>query len=300
MTKLSIRRGADHETRADICTVVMSYKAQATTADAVQSLLRQDTECEIVVVNSGGPSLEPILAPFLDRILLVESPIRLLPGGARNIGIRHSTAPVVSFLAADCLAGDKWLARRIAAHNAGYTAVASALRPAATEGVVPPVARASYWITHTQRMPEVPADKAHLYGASYVREAFSRFGMFREDLLVSEDSQFHAKLRDADAFPAWDPLIVTFHRYPATLREALVDQFVRARRHVAYLKNEMGHGRPGILFRLTKRIVVIQRFLRAWLNASDDRDDMAARRLVPLLLGAHLLGACIGVMRPTQ
>src|SRR5690606_22156240 len=135
----------------------MSYKAQATTADAVRSLLRQEIASEIVVVNSGGPSLRPVLGPLGDRVLLVESPSRLLPGGARNLGIRHSAAPIVAFLAADCLAGDGWIAARMDAHRAGDAAVASALRPAPSGDRVPAAAMASYWALHWRRMPETPS-----------------------------------------------------------------------------------------------------------------------------------------------
>ncbi len=299
MPEQTVLRGAAHRADEPICTVVMSYMAQRTTKEAVLSLLRQDAACEIVVVNSGGPSLRPVLGPLLEHILLVESPIRLLPGGARNLGIRHSTAPIVAFLAADCLAGKGWVSNRLALHGAGHIAVASALLPAARNGTVTPAAMASYWAIHWRRMPETPADDASRHGASYMRSVFDRLGPFRDDLRVSEDSHFNSTLENGGDVLLWAPAVVTHHRYPDTVMAALLDQTQRGRRMACYHRRELKRQTHQMARRGLAMNRAILPSVAMWLGPEKMQRHATAARLLPHLLRARTIGGAVGlVTRP--
>src|SRR5690606_29306420 len=118
-----------------------------------------------------------------------------LPGATRNLGIAHSTAPIVAFLAADCRATPGWLEARLAAHRTGSAAVASALRPApARGGNVPCVSWAVYALLHARRAPSWPVADAARYGASYDRRLFEQHGPFDESLRIGEDTEFNARI----------------------------------------------------------------------------------------------------------
>src|SRR5688572_27866311 len=222
-----IERGARVPPDARLAVVVMAINGDARVADAVASLMVQDVPLETVVVNSGGGSLRPHLVNYLDRIILVEADALRLPGGTRNLGIEATAAPVVAFLAADCMAPSGWARARLVAYEAGNRAVASALRPAPdASGKVPLASWASYALLHVRRAPEVPAAAAARYGASYNRELFATYGLFREDLRIGEDSEFNARVA-LDAHLAWAPDIVTLHRYPGTIAAGLRDAFDR-------------------------------------------------------------------------
>jgi GT2 family glycosyltransferase len=222
-----IERGARVPAAAKLAVVVMAINADPRVADAVASLMAQDVPLETIVVNTGGPTLRPQLADYLDRIILVEADALRLPGGTRNLGIEATTAPVVAFLAADCMAPSGWARARLVAHEAGSRAVASALRPAPDRsGRVPLASWASYALLHARRAPEFPAEETARYGASYNRELFDKYGRFREDLRIGEDTEFNERVA-ADAPLAWAPAIVTLHRYPTTIAAGSRDAFDR-------------------------------------------------------------------------
>jgi glycosyltransferase involved in cell wall biosynthesis len=298
MPELTTRRGAAHVTNSEICTIVMSYLAQPSARDAVLSLLAQDRPGEIVVVNSGGPSLEPVLGDLCERVLLVETSSRLLPGGARNVGIRLSAAPIVSFLAADCLAVDGWYAERLASHHDGHETVASALRPAPKDGVIAPAAMASYWATHWLRMPETPREMVSPYGLSYTRQLLDRFGPFREDLLVSEDSMYNSPIAEAGFPPHWNPKLVTLHAYPHRIWQAWRDQFKRGYRLGKYRRKHLNLG----LARMARRGLVnnarVLPSITQWLGSDEMRRHANAARLLSHLQWARLFGAAVGAGIP--
>lgn len=300
MPELTTRRGAAHVANSEICTIVMSYLAQPAARDAVLSLLAQDRPGEIVVVNSGGPSLVPVLGDLCEKVLLVETEGRLFPGGARNAGIRHSKAPIVSFLAADCLATDRWFAERLASHHNGQEAVASALRPAPRDGIITPAAQASYWATHWLRMPEAPPGTAVSYGLSYTRQLFGRFGGFREDLLIAEDSIYNNMIADAGIRPHWNPTVVTLHEYPHRTLQAWTDQFKRGYRIGKYRRNEIRQSLTRIARRGVANNTKAADDIAAWLGPQEMQRHAEAAKLLPYLHFARLLGAATGASTPWE
>lgn len=212
-------------TTPELAVVVLAVGAPAELRQAVDSLLRQPEPLEIVVVNSGGGDLAAVL-PAGPAIKTVEVAELLWPGAARNAGIRASRAPWVAFLASDLVAAPGWAAERLALHRAGRNSVASAVSNAQKGNLF---AWASHAALHVRRMPGTPKRKAHRYGASYSRELFNRYGLFREDLRIGEDTEFHRRLRRRDR-PVWAPKVVASHRYPESWGELLADQRTRGER----------------------------------------------------------------------
>lgn len=218
----------------------MSTDSNVHAADAVSSVLN-DGECQVVVVNTGEGSLMEQLGYLVRRVRLVETCERLYPGGTRNLGIINSSAPIVAFLAADCVVTPGWIGNRVAAHRASC-AVASALEPFPSGGWLSrKISSACLIATHRVRLPEIRADKAGLYGLSYDRKIFSEFGLFDESLRTGEDDCFNREIQVCYP-PLWDPSIVTLHRYPDSMMGALRDQVSRGRRESAYLILTRGIG----------------------------------------------------------
>ncbi len=274
--ELSVTRGALVLADAEVAVVVMAINSDPRVPEAVASLRAQDARMEIVVVNTGGGSLASALATELASVVLVEGPALSLPGRTRNLGIANSTAPVVAFLAADCLATPGWIANRLA-HHGRSTAVASALRPAPdASGHVRLSVWASYALLHSRRAPEYPADGVARYGASYARELFDRFGLFREDLRIAEDSEFNARLDGV----GWAPDVITLHRYPETLSLAVRDAFVRG---WALQNFHRGRRRFPLYASLRRTVGHVQMAWRlAWYAKGDT--GAAIRRSAPFIL----------------
>ncbi len=212
----------------ELACIVLCYRGQREVVDAVRSLETQGTSCEVVVVNSGGENPEPLLkaAGLAAPAPVIHSDERLLPGGARNVGVAATTAPYVAFLAADCIAEPGWVDARLARHRAGSPLVSSSIVNADAGNIS---ALASYLTLFSRRMPGTPASEALLYGVSYARTLLEEAGPFREDLRGGEDTE-HLQRAARLARPVWAPEVRTAHRHPTTLATLARDQYARGAR----------------------------------------------------------------------
>jgi GT2 family glycosyltransferase len=272
---------------AELACVVMSLRAEPGLAGAVESLLASESPPEIVVVDSGGGDARRVLAGAGLEVALVRRTERLYPGAVRNLGIRATKAPYVAFLAADCVAEPGWVEKRLSRHRAGAPVVASAVTNAYPENRA---ARASAMLLFHTRRPSAPPGERQLYGASYDRRLFDRFGAFREDLRKGEDTEFHRRLRGEVAIE-WAPEVRTAHRHPTSVRALVRDQYARGRL--------AGRGRPrsegaggwwtatGMLRSLPWRIG------SAWRDREPDRERELLHSFA--LLPAGALSYAIGV-----
>lgn len=218
-----------------IAVVVLSYRLRRTLVEAVRSICEQEVPAEIVVVHSGGGDARATLAAAGLDVRVVSSATRLFPGGARNLGIVETKAPIVAFLADDCTASTGWLRERLLAHEGGARAVASALLCHQPHN---PVAVAAHLSLFVRRMPRARPAVALAYGASYARSLFQHYGNFREDIEGGEDTDFNQRLAPADK-PVWAPQVRTTHMGADTLGAFLRGQFARGRR-IARAWREMG------------------------------------------------------------
>jgi glycosyltransferase involved in cell wall biosynthesis len=215
--------------RAPLACVVLSLRNQPGLPAAVRSLVEQEPRPEVVVVNSGGGDPAGTLASAgLGDVPVLHREERLFAGAARNLGIAATDAPYVAFLAADSIAEPGWVAGRLRRHLDGAATVACVLTspPDASRP-----ARAGHLLLNARRMPDTPEHHRLLYGLSYDRELFERFGLFREDMRTGEDSELKARLGDGAA-AVWAPDVRTQHTEPARLGDLIRDQYARGRRRV--------------------------------------------------------------------
>jgi GT2 family glycosyltransferase len=233
----------------ELSVVVFSYRNEDTVLDAVDSLLGQDEPVEIVVSHSGGGPTPGLLAAR-PGLRVVASPGRLLPGAARNAGVANTRAPLVAFLEADCTAEPGWVAHRLRHHRRGAPAVASAVMPHRDTWIT----RAAWLNEHSPRIPTARPVYGALHGVSYTREALERFGPFREDVATGEDTLVNYAMVAAGVEVVWEPLIVSRHRYPESVRAAVLDAYRRGRRRNAN-RRDLGYSRR----RLLRRVVTAPR-----------------------------------------
>ncbi len=212
----------------ELACVVLSLRNEPGLVTAVRSLLAQDTPAEIVVVNSGGGDPSGTLQREGISVEVTTRHERLNPGAVRNLGIAATRSPYVAFLAADCTAEPGWVSGRLRAHQGGSLAVASAVTNACPRSCS---AWTSYMLTYSRRVPgpSVPAADRLLFGLSYARELFDRFGLFREDMRTGEDEEFNERFNSVVPI-AWAPEVRTAHRHPTRLQALILDQYVRGSR----------------------------------------------------------------------
>ncbi|MGI8805081.1 MAG: glycosyltransferase family 2 protein [Thermoleophilaceae bacterium] len=215
-----------------LAVVILSYRNEDTILAAVDSILAQDPPAELVVSHSGGGRTPDLLRRERPEVGVVWAHERRLPGGARNAGLRATSAPYAAFLAADSRAEPGWVAGRLRHHRAGAAAVGSSIVPTTRT----PASIASYLLRHSWRMPHV-GDPRHAptggwpSGLSYQREVFDAHGPFDEDMLRNEDTEFNHRLQHAGLSFSWAPEVVTQNEYPSTTGEFLRDAYGRGRLH---------------------------------------------------------------------
>jgi hypothetical protein len=261
-----VSRGPDNPKGAEIAVIVMAVDTDPCALSAVRSIVNQSVSAELVLVNTGaGTFAFSLPTEILNRITLVESSNRRFPGGTRNLGIGHSTAPIIAFLAADCVAQAGWLQARMATHERGFDLVGSTVRPIADEhGVISSASWASYVLIHLHRAPRTtPGPNDLPFGLSYRREVLEQQGPFDEAVRVSEDRQYNRTLRHRGHVALWDREIVTLHRYPSGALEAMRDQFWRGRISAQYARS-------------SAQIGLLACLRRSWLR---HRKRMAAARI---------------------
>ncbi len=210
----------------ELAAVVIALGAPPSAVDAVRSLLTQNPPVEIVVVNSGGGGMAARLKEAGIDVPVIEREERLFAGAVRNLGIAATRARYVGFLASDCRAAPGWSKLRIRAHRNGRTTVASAVIPSHPKN---PVAWASHIALFRRRLPGIGRKDAAAYGASYDRALFDTYGLFRPDLRIAEDTEFHARL-PKECQPVWTPQVQAIHDSPTGLIELIRDQYGRGGR----------------------------------------------------------------------
>jgi glycosyltransferase involved in cell wall biosynthesis len=267
--------------RFDVAVVVLSFGPRETLPAAVRSLTDQDVQAEVIVVHSGsGDPGSMLKAQGLD-VPVVLSSDRLYPGGARNLGIERTTAPVVAFLADDCTAEPGWVRVRRDAHAAGHAAVASALVPHRPQH---PTTLAVHLSRQLLRMPAIPPERALRFGVSYSRDTLLSVGPFDAGMPHGEDAVYNARLIERGIPIVWEPGIVTAHRGPERLRDALPELYRRGRGRVRVRAARGDVERTRFFRRFLQRM----RFGRKWIPRVVAADQRRA-----VIIGAPAYALCI-------
>jgi len=276
----------------ELACVVLSFRNEAGLVAAVRSLLAQDTPVEIVVVNSGGGTPEETLRQAGLSARVITRHERLNPGAVRNLGIAATRAPYVAFLAGDCIAEPGWVSGRLREHLRGALAVGSAVTNAYPQSRC---AWASYTLLFARRVPGpiVPNHDRSLYGVSYARELFGRFGLFRDDMRTGEDTEFHNRFSNIVPI-AWAPYVRTAHRHPTRVRALILDQYVRGVR-TAQAKRQIWD-RPHDWTVAKDAVRNLPRHMKyVWFGVDPEhrRQLVGACVLIPPAVLAYVLGALL-------
>lgn len=281
---------------SEITTIVLCHQAQPDVVGAVRSLLDQSTPTEILVVNSGGGSVRDRLQAEGIKVRCLDYRNRMFVGGARNRGIEHTTSRYVAFLASDCRALPGWVEHRLAVHEAGFLAVASAIVNRAPANRV---ASAAYLGRFMHRLPGLPADRALRFGASYDRSLFEEFGFFDERLRSGEDTEFLERL-PPDLRPAWDGRIQTDHLNETKLLPLLRDQFRRGRRHGDEMRRIFGATKLRTAKNVWRERKLAPRLAALGLAGDDLAAAMRAMPIVKMMLVAKAAGVMLSDFLPSE
>ena len=184
----------------------------------------------IVVDDGGGIPLQPVVAPFRDRIqLTLLTRASAGPAAARNAGASQARGELLVFTDDDCRPRADWLARLARRHSAqpghglgGRTVNALAGNPyASTSQLVISVGYAQNNADH---------DDARFFASNnlaFPSRGFHELGGFDESFRTSEDRELCSRWVLDGRRLGYEPAAVVEHASPLTLRKFW-------RQHVAY------------------------------------------------------------------
>ena len=210
--------------------IVCSYNARQVIENSLNSLGHQHTsdDYEVIVVDSGEDGTAGFVRAVFPEVRLVRSRRRLWPGAARNLGIRCSRAPFISFVPADGEASRQFVAARLDKHRHGYPLVGGTVTDGYPRSIV---GRAAYQLEFSALQPSARllARQAVPHALSYSRQVFDRLGLFPEDVRTGEDSVFNERCMAAGLRCAFEERAQVSHHNPRSLREFLLHEVEHGR-----------------------------------------------------------------------
>jgi glycosyltransferase involved in cell wall biosynthesis len=290
-----------------ISAVVIARDDAATIDRAVGAVLTQ--ECpepfETIVVVSGSPRPAAAVRARFPEVTLVELERPVLPGEARNAGLRLATGEFVTFPGShvELLPGS--LAARLAAHRRGYALVTGVT----LNGTRTAAGWASYFLDHHEHLPGLGPtvfDGPPGY-CSYPRALLADIGGFPERVRTGEDTAVNQELVRRGYVAVRDPAVRMVHYSPCRTPWRLVrHHFVRGRGWGRLLLADYRE-RGGLL----NRHVLATRFvghlpgrlarIRQTVRTADPDLQPRLRRVYPLVVAgavASWLGMWSEVLRP--
>lgn len=286
--------------------VVIAQNDESRIERAVRAIANQ--QCpepfETIVVTSGRDRTAHVVRDRFPGVEVVELDHPVLPGEARNAGLRVARGRYVTFPGSHVEVMPGSLAAEVRAHRCGYAMVMGSM----LNGTDTPAGWASYFLDNPGALPGRPSQALDVAPArcSYVRETLVEMGGFPEDMRAGEDTVVNVELfeRGYSAFRAQE--IVFVHRsHCRTVSKLASHHFVRGRAMGRILFDDaVGRGR--LLNRRVVRFVgfasTAARLWRATRAVSVWGDALRTRywRCSPLVvLGAvsSWLGGCYELAR---
>lgn len=210
--------------------MICAYQSRRRIGRAIAALRAQDFDepFEVIAVISGADGCDRFLAKVHPDVRTIRSSTRIVPGRARNMGIRVSTAAVVAFVPDDGLVAPCWLRARVRHHRAGSPLVGGAISNGTPRSVI---GTAAYYVEYSASIPvrRVLEKQSIPHTLSYDRRVFERIGFFPELDVPGEDTLFNHRCMVVGLPCVFEPEAVLAHLNPERL--------------MPYLKHQVQHGR---------------------------------------------------------
>jgi GT2 family glycosyltransferase len=202
-----------------VAVVIPVFNGRLTIEACLESLFKQDypsEKYEIVVVDNASTDGTPgLLKRYQDRITLLSEPTRG-PSAARNRGVRETSAELIAFIDADCMADAQWL--RLLLHPLETPDVGISGGKILSKRPCNAVEKFGEKIHDHQKAIEVykPPYAISMNWAS-PRKVLLEAGLYDEAFIRCEDVDLSMRIRQLGYELVYQPDAITYHRNESNL-----------------------------------------------------------------------------------
>lgn len=213
-----------------VSVVLPAYHSHETLGRCLEAIAAQSRRPdEVIVVNSSDePETAAVVAGF-PQVTFIQSPHRLLPHAARNLGLAAARGEMLVCTDPDVVADRDWLARLTAALDDGHALVGGAMAMQPHPEHHRQVAEAIHITKFWWALPSGPARAAWIVptaNCAFTRSLWERAGPFREDVFCG-DAVFSWTAARAGSRPWFVPSAIVAHAHLESAAAARAQRFRR-------------------------------------------------------------------------
>lgn len=223
-----------------ISVIIPTYNSYDTLTDSLRALKCQRFhDFEVIVINSSQENrTRQIVAETFPEALFIQSPVRLLPHSARNMGVNKARGELFAFSDPDCLTRQDWLENIWAAYQAGHQVIVGGMGVQAKTRLEMGIHICKFF----NYLPGLPADSkwiAPTANAVYTRVVFKAAGPFLGKCYTGDAIQSWKAAEMGN--PVWFvPEACVDHIHTQSLAGFLLERYTRgqdfARERIVYEK----------------------------------------------------------------
>lgn len=183
----------------DVTVIVPSYNSGENLLSCVDSLKRQECDgirYDVIVVDSSTDNTPDLMKEKHPDLRMIHSRGRLLPGAARNLGVKEVKSGLIAFIDSDCIAQKGWLSSLVNCINgSGSDVVGGAVKSYTGYHVFGAI---SYLTEFGEFMPGRHKGDARFVPSNNMickRDVFEKARGFLEDRMSGEDRIFAESIR---------------------------------------------------------------------------------------------------------
>jgi glycosyltransferase involved in cell wall biosynthesis len=180
---------------------------------------------ETIVVNSSPEDRTAAVVARYPGVRLCQSPERLLPHAARNVGVSMATGACFAFTDADCQADPEWLAELLAASAAGHQILGGCIDSQAGSRI----SRGIYLLKYFPYLREKPAGPLGIAATGNMlvsRHVYDAIGPF-DGSIFAGDALFSWKASRAGFVPWYVPKAIVTDQDEKYRQGFLLERFQR-------------------------------------------------------------------------
>ncbi len=210
--------------------VIPAYYSSATLGDCLEGLRRQTwRDFEVIVVNSSPEEETRRIIERYPEVRFEQSPQRLYPHAARNLGVEMARGELLVFTDPDCRARPDWLERLVAAHDAGHPVVGGAMEPASGRWFE----RGVHLTKYSWALSGLPAGPHAILASAnvcYARRVWEILGPFEGHLFAGDAIQSW-RAATAGFEPWFEPRAVVEHHHGGSLVSLWKERWMRSQEY---------------------------------------------------------------------